>query len=78
MTLKEKLNDRIITNIDIRESENRMYYEYNHLELAEECEKVADEFAIGFAEWFNNLKYDVMRYKTMEEHLEIYKKEKGL
>ena len=37
-----------------------------------------DEFAIEFAEWFNNLKYDIMRYKTMEEHLEIYKKEKGL
>jgi hypothetical protein len=41
-------------------------------------QKEADEFAIGFAEWFNNLKYDVMRYKTMEEHLELYKKEKGL
>ena len=41
-------------------------------------QKEKDEFAIGFAEWFNNLKYDVMRYKTMEEHLEIYKKEKGL
>ena len=46
MTLKQRLNDSIITNINIVESENRMCYDYNHLELAEECEKIADEFAI--------------------------------
>ena len=80
MTLKEKINDSIITNIDIRESENRMYYDYNHLELAEKCEKIADEFAIGFAEWL------VIRYNediiydeyTTKELLEIYKQEKEL
>jgi len=74
MTLKEKLNDSIITNINIVESENRMYYNYNHLELAENCEQITDEFAIGFAEWLN--KYEGMgSYKQL---LEIYKKEKGL
>ena len=80
MTLKEKLNDNIITNINIVESENRMYYDYNHLELAESCEIIADELAIGFAEWL------VIRYNediifdeyTTKELLEIYKKEKQL
>ena len=73
MTLKEILNDSIITNIDIRDSENRMYYEYNHLELAEKCEKIAEEFAIGFAYWCE-WRYD-RAFKTYEELLEIYKKE---
>lgn len=47
---------------------------------AKECEIIADEFAIGFAEWL------VIRYNediifdeyTTKELLEIYKKEKGL
>jgi hypothetical protein len=47
---------------------------------AEELEEIADEFAIGFAEWL------VIRYNediiydeyTTKELLEIYKKEKGL
>ena len=49
--LREKLNNSIITNIEIRESENLMYFEYNHLELAEQCEQIADDFAVYFAEW---------------------------
>jgi hypothetical protein len=53
------------------------------------CEKVADEFAIGFAEWLVSNCYceddhwwlikvsgDVI--KSPKELLEIYKKEKGL
>jgi hypothetical protein len=44
-------------------------------EGAEKFEQIADEFAIGFAEWlsksFNGL-------KSVEQTLEIYKKEKGL
>jgi len=80
MTLIQKLNDSIITNINIVESENRMCYDYNHLELAENCEKIADEFAIGFAEWLliiynEDIIYDAY---TTKELLEIYKKEKGL
>jgi hypothetical protein len=89
MTLREILNDSIITNIEIRDSENRMYYEYNHLELAEKLVKIADEFAIGFAEWL--YKWDNTRLPngnwiiklglkpyTSEEVLEIYKKENNL
>lgn len=80
MTLKEKLNDSIITNINIVESENRMCYDYNHLELAESCEVIAEEFAIGFAEWIVIAYTGKMMLETynVAELLEIYKKEKAL
>ena len=53
---------------------------YYDVDTAEECVKVADEFAIEFAEWL------VIRYNediiydeyTKKELLEIYKKEKEL
>jgi hypothetical protein len=59
---------------------------------AEECELIAEEFAIGFAEWFTNeqspysIVYgnqekrfsDFRKEYTAKELLEIYKKEKGL
>ena len=50
-------------------------YELNHLE------KIADEFAIGFAEWrVNDWVHDERWTKISDtkELLEIYKKEKGL
>lgn len=40
------------------------------VEGAEQCEKIADEFAIGFAEWIG--------VDNGKQLLEIYKKEKGL
>ena len=66
MTLKEKFKE-ILTAFWINDWEDK-------------CEKIADEFAIGFAEWL------VIRYNediifdeyTTKELLEIYKKEKGL
>jgi hypothetical protein len=57
---------------------------------AEECELIADDFAIGFAEWLSmftqefedgDLRYwnkDRWERKSIKELLEIYKKEKGL
>jgi hypothetical protein len=80
MTLIQKLNDTIITNINIVESENRMCYDYNHLELAEECEKIADDFAIGFADWIRvcKLKGRPYDFDNTKELLTIYKEEKGL
>jgi hypothetical protein len=43
---------------------------------------IADEFAIGFAEWYLNLSksddWEKFDYNTNEKLLEIYKKEKGL
>lgn len=38
------------------------------------CEKIADDFAIGFAEWLS----DWHTKERLKELLEIYKKEKGL
>jgi hypothetical protein len=64
MTLKEKFEQ--YAKEEIWRTRN-----YN----AEECEVIADEFAIGFAEWMYDYKGDINK---VEELLEIYKKEKGL
>ena len=46
------------------------------------AEVIADEFAIGFAEWHLNLSksddWEKFDYNTTEKLLEIYKNEKGL
>jgi hypothetical protein len=68
MTAKEKFKEILIAFwIDNWESE---------------CEKVSDEFAIGFAEWHLNLSksddWEKFDYNTTEKLLEIYKKETGL
>lgn len=60
MTLKEKIDQTIWVNS-------------NH-EVVEELEKVADEFAIGFAEWLNLNAYKFPTKTTTKELLEIYKK----
>jgi hypothetical protein len=79
MTLKEKFKE-ILTAFWINDWEDK-------------CVKIADDFAIGFAEWCIKKRIDffdsteigetytidgfVSKYK-MNELLEIYKKEKGL
>jgi hypothetical protein len=45
---------------------------------AENCEDVADEFAIGFGEWLEKLHWEIYYNTTARELLKIYKKEKGL
>ncbi len=77
MTLKEKFEQ--YAKEEIWRTRN-----YN----AEECEVIADEFAIEFAEWiycnacYAGHEYYVVientSYHTMPKLLEIYKKEKGL
>lgn len=42
--------------------------------FASDCEKIANEFAIEFAEWLK----DKPRSQFNRESLEIFKKEKGL
>jgi len=43
------------------------------------CEKIADEFAIGFMEWCQyEMPIEYFTYHTSIALLEIYKKEKGL
>jgi hypothetical protein len=47
---------------------------------SKECEQIADDFAIVFAEWLEINKQDINYSKNhnTKELLEIYKKEKGL
>jgi NADPH-dependent 2,4-dienoyl-CoA reductase/sulfur reductase-like enzyme len=72
MTLKEKFKQ-----IDIKLSEN---HSTKIVEVeAEIIEKIADEFAIGFAEWIIEKEREYPnRIIRGKELLEIYKKEKGL
>ena len=76
MTLKEKLFNTVFDNA----------WEYRHKNTIPELEKIADEFAVNFANWLI-LKCDYQRHGIFEylgeeytnkELLEIYKKEKGL
>jgi len=41
---------------------------------SKECAKIAENFAIGFVEWKNNLEYNYSDKFTTKELLEIYKK----
>ena len=75
MTLKEELQTKVSINTDGEASRHAI-----------QCEQIADDFAIGFAEWIwgncFNIYNDRFLYKDDEyktkELLEIYKKEKGL
>jgi len=63
---------------------NSMERQYQREDNAVECEKVADEFAIGFAEWLQSNAADTListfngKWIGIKDVLEIYKKEKGL
>ena len=48
------------------------------LDRAERCVLIAEEFAIGFAEWFIDSEGKPKGEWSIKELLEIYKKEKGL
>ncbi len=49
------------------------------MERAEICEKIADDYAINFANWLLTEPFDVsFEGKNIKELLEIFKKEKGL
>ena len=45
-------------------------------DIAKNLEYIAEDFAIGFTYWYEWCDYRA--FKTLEELLEIYKKEKGL
>ena len=62
MTLKKKFKE-ILTAFWINDWEDK-------------CEKVADDFAIGFADWL--IKRETKYFESLKELLEIYKNEKGL
>jgi hypothetical protein len=65
MTLRERFSQKL-----------PWYSEKDNLKKSEECEKTADEFAIEFAHWCEW--QDGKAFKTFQELLEIFKKEKGL
>jgi hypothetical protein len=69
MTLKEKFEQ--YAKEEIWRTRN-----YN----AEECELIAEEFAIGFADWirYESVCFPEHKDKSIEELLEIYKKENKL
>jgi hypothetical protein len=71
--LRENLNDSIITNIEIRESENRMHFEYNHLELAEKCEQITDNFTCQFVVWLDKNKKEFKKEIIIEELQQYFK-----
>ena len=69
MTLKEKLRQNLTGHL----SDEKTEIDVNI------AEKIADEYAIGFADWFHENCYeDQIGYYTASELLEIYKDEKGL
>lgn len=74
MTLKQKFEQWFIND------EEDEHYEGMVDKVAIEHERIADYFAIGFAEWClkSEDKGYYYKYKNKKELLEIYKKEKGL
>jgi hypothetical protein len=44
----------------------------------DECEKIADDYAIEFGEWCLKIKFEPIENISVKKLLEIYKKEKGL
>ena len=76
MTLREKFEE--VNILDYRFRERDLDSETFYVD-AEKCEKIAEDFAIGFAEWYLKIseKYDsYLKLKNdTKELLEIYKNE---
>ena len=75
MTLKENFEQWFIND------EEDEHYEGMVDKVAIEHEKIAEDFAIGFAEWCiesEGKEYNKYKYRNRKELLEIYKKQKGL
>ena len=90
MTLREQIIDQV-QEMPLEVSPTQKDIDNYNLSI-NHLEKIADEFAIGFAEWLSyRYKYldnkgwfattyhlEMGIFKTSEELLQIYKKEKGL
>jgi hypothetical protein len=68
MNLKEKFEQWFINDED-------EHYIGMINEVCLDHEKIAEDFAIGFAEWLPNVSYVIQEAYTTKELLEIYKKE---
>jgi hypothetical protein len=81
MKLKEKFKERLYNQSHDDSECLRIRFE-NIDKVIDSQEKIAEEFANGFAEWYLDLyesdDADTFCKNTMIELLEIYKKEKGL
>jgi len=66
-----KLRDKFKTEFSINTSGESGRF-------ADKCEKIADDFAVGFAEWFDDLSEDYCKDYMVKELLEIYKQENDL
>jgi hypothetical protein len=72
MTLKKKFE-----NVEICIESQLLNLKYDeYMNCVDDCEQIADEFAIGFAEWIDEYYYN--GFKSKKELLEIYKKENKL
>jgi len=65
MTLKEKFKEVLINPIW-------------QMTMIDKQMEIADDFAIGFAEWCLKIKFEPIENISVKRLLEIYKKEKGL
>jgi len=70
MTLKQKFRDKILSFLSDNMKEQN----------AIECEQVAEDFAIDFADWIRvcKLKGRSYDFDNIKQLLQIYKAEKGL
>lgn len=75
MTLKEKFEPFVYFS----DGNNSMEREYQREDNAIECEQIADDYAIEFAEWYKVkcILSSLDFHLTTKELLEIFKKEKG-
>jgi hypothetical protein len=69
MTLKEKFS-ALLPFYNVNDNNNKSI----------QCEKIADDYAIQFAEWIdkNHKSISLEIYSNKKKVLEIFKKEKGL
>jgi hypothetical protein len=80
MTLKEQITKDVLDMPLINSPTKKEISEYEKGIF--NLEKIAEDFAIGFAEWYLNLSksddWEKFDYNTNEKLLKMYKIEKGL
>ena len=65
MTLKERLFDAVFDNA----------YEFKKENVIPQCEQIAEDFAIGFAQWLMKTRFKSIENIPVEKLLEIYKQQ---
>lgn len=75
MTLKQKFE-----NVDILFESQLLKLKYDeNMDCADNCEQIANEYAIEFSQWvLDRFTFKDYIHKELSELLEIFKKEKGL